>query len=918
MSKIHDVNSPENLLFTLCKHVLNKAKRNLPDEVLTGQYQYAARLIGSRFTSPISTDPFHLAEKIKRSLAKQGREADAVLFSELHSKIQAQSMLQHQGSMLYLLQTLAKNTKSKEQPTYFGGALDSLSVTQYSNKQHSNNKTSSSRSSSGIGSSYGESFSFSSLQTKNEASDFGIQLRSRNTASNDKDTASIAAMVSHSLVLNKNPRGSNSSEPIYEEDQDIIPFKSEETNTMLSKCFATGPEGAVFEITEKLLIRDVLFVFQGIEGRLIKYDAGMDAYRIGSDVGVPLSVRDLISKLAELGWLFRRVRKFLDARSGDKALGLVGQSFCAAVQKELTEYYRLVAVLEAQENQEDDGIVHEGGGLTLRRLMIWTYDPLQRMKALATLVDVCKGKKGGSLLSAIFSHTQTGDPFICKLVKHILHVVSHPIRSILERWIFDGELQDNFNEFFIASDPAVRNERLWHEKYSLRKQMLPSFIHNDLATKILNIGKSINFIRVVCDDRSPIFGHSAIKNNNEKSVKEEKLAVEELNSSALKIFIDLVYENTSKHLLDVLFRKYKFLDHLKAMRRYLLLGQGDFIRHLMDLLEPDLVRPANSLYMHNLTGLLEAAIRATNAQFDDADILKRLDCRLLEISPGDCGWDVFSLDYHVDGPISTIFTQDTILNYLRIFNFLWRAKRMEYCLTGIWKNQMSSSRLLIKLPEVAPLLHISHCLEAEMVHFIHQMQYFISYEVLECCWEELLVMIEQAKDLDDVISAHETFLNKVMTRALMDNESRAMLTQLRAIFDLIIQFQTTQENMYAAAICELEARQALEKKADQKTSEGDWGLTEEDSMADIKRTADFMKTFLPSTRAQLRVLHQSYQDMLQQFLVMLNSHSDVSLRFLCFRLDFNEHYKKLEPKLRSPMKYSRYKRTPSSAADTKM
>lgn len=46
---------------------------------------------------------------------------------------------------------------------------------------------------------------------------------------------------------------------------------------------------------------------------------------------------------------------------------------------------------------------------------------------------------------------------------------------------------------------------------------------------------------------------------------------------------------------------------------------------------PDLVRPANSLYMHNLTGLLEAAIRATNAQFEHPDILKRLDCRLLEV-----------------------------------------------------------------------------------------------------------------------------------------------------------------------------------------------------------------------------------------------------------------------------------------------
>ena len=26
----------------------------------------------------------------------------------------------------------------------------------------------------------------------------------------------------------------------------------------------------------------------------------------------------------------------------------------------------------------------------------------------------------------------------------------------------------------------------------------------------------------------------------------------------------------------------------------------------------------------------------------------------LQVSPGDTGWDVFSLDYHVDGPISTV------------------------------------------------------------------------------------------------------------------------------------------------------------------------------------------------------------------------------------------------------------------------
>lgn len=69
-----------------------------------------------------------------------------------------------------------------------------------------------------------------------------------------------------------------------------------------------------------------------------------------------------------------------------------------------------------------------------------------------------------------------------------------------------------------------------------------------------------------------------------------------------------------------------------------------------------MAKKADTLFLHNLSGILETAVRATNAQYDDVDILKRLDVRLLEVSPGDIGWDVFSLDYRVDGPIKTVST----------------------------------------------------------------------------------------------------------------------------------------------------------------------------------------------------------------------------------------------------------------------
>lgn len=49
--------------------------------------------------------------------------------------------------------------------------------------------------------------------------------------------------------------------------------------------------------------------------------------------------------------------------------------------------------------------------------------------------------------------------------------------------------------------------------------------------------------------------------------------------------IDMAYSETSSSLIDILMKKYKLMDHFNALRRYLLLGQGDFIRHLMDLTE---------------------------------------------------------------------------------------------------------------------------------------------------------------------------------------------------------------------------------------------------------------------------------------------------------------------------------------------
>nr|XP_051697641.1 gamma-tubulin complex component 3 isoform X1 [Oryctolagus cuniculus] len=890
-----DQKSPNVLLQNLCCRILGRSEADVAQ-----QFQFAVRVIGSNFAPTVERDEFLVAEKIKKELIRQRREADAALFSELHRKLHSQGVLKNKWSILYLLLNLSEDPRKQtgkvsSYAALFAQALprDAHSTPYYYARpqtlplSYQDRSAQSAQSAGSMGSSGVSSLSMLTLNgpgptphsllpgQPHQAPGVGDGLRQQ-----------LGSRLAWTLSANQPSSQASTSKG--------IPNSASRNTTRPRR---DGDTGGTSEVTEAALVRDILYVFQGIDGKNIKMSNTENCYKVEAKANLSKSLRDTAVRLAELGWLHNKIRKYTDHRSLDRSFGLVGQSFCAALHQELKEYYRLLSVLHSQLQLEDDQGVNLGfeSSLTLRRLLVWTYDPKIRLKTLAALVDHCQGRKGGALASAVHAYTKTGDPYMRSLVRHILSLVSHPVLNFLYRWIYDGELEDTYHEFFVASDPTVKTDRLWHDKYTLRTSMIPSFITMDQSRKVLLIGKSINFLHQVCHDQTPTTKMIAVTKSAESPQDAADLFTDLENAFQGKI--DAAYFETSKYLLDVLNKKYSLLDHMQAMRRYLLLGQGDFIRHLMDLLKPELVRPATTLYQHNLTGILETAVRATNAQFDSPEILRRLDVRLLEVSPGDTGWDVFSLDYHVDGPIATVFTRECMSHYLRVFNFLWRAKRMEYILTDIRKGHMCNAKLLRALPEFSGVLHQCHILASEMVHFIHQMQYYITFEVLECSWDELWNKVQRAQDLDHIIAAHEVFLDTIISRCLLDADSRVLLNQLRAVFDQIIELQNAQDAIYRAALEELQRRLQFEEKKQQREAEGQWGVTAAEEDEENKRIREFQES-IPKMCSQLRILTHFYQGIVQQFLVSLTTSSDESLRFLSFRLDFNEHYKAREPRLR--------------------
>jgi gamma-tubulin complex component 3 len=66
--------------------------------------------------------------------------------------------------------------------------------------------------------------------------------------------------------------------------------------------------------------------------------------------------------------------------------------------------------------------------------------------------------------------------------------------------MIEGEINDPFREFFVEMDPMVSDDKLWTEKYKLNYIMIPAFLTNELAKKILLTGKAVNFIRRCCDE----------------------------------------------------------------------------------------------------------------------------------------------------------------------------------------------------------------------------------------------------------------------------------------------------------------------------------------------------------------------------------------------------------------------------------
>lgn len=69
--------------------------------------------------------------------------------------------------------------------------------------------------------------------------------------------------------------------------------------------------------------------------------------------------------------------------------------------------------------------------------------------------------------------------------------------------------------------------------------------------------------------------------------------------------------------------------------------------------------------------------------------------------------------------------------------------------------------------------HSARIIQAEMVHFLRQLQAFYQLEVIECSWQALMDFTDKRQgDLDSLILAHRAYLDRVVKKVLLLGHKR--------------------------------------------------------------------------------------------------------------------------------------------------
>uniref|UniRef100_A0A8C1KAN8 Gamma-tubulin complex component n=1 Tax=Cyprinus carpio TaxID=7962 RepID=A0A8C1KAN8_CYPCA len=549
------------------------------------------------------------------------------------------------------------------------------------------------------------------------------------------------------------------------------------------------------------MIHELLLALSGYPGTIFTWNK-RNGLQVSQDLPfLHPSETSVLNRLCKMGTDYVRFTEFIEQHTGHvhqqehyssqpSQTGLHGiylRAFCTGLNSMLQPYRQALLDLEK-----------EVLGLE------FTFEFQLLFPSVMVVVETIKSQKihGCQILETVYKHSCGGLPPVRMALEKILAVCHGVMYKQLAAWMLHGLLLDQSEEFFVKQGPSaggataaqeeeeedlgigglsgkqlreLQDLRLIEEEnmlapslqqFSLRVEMLPSYIPVRVAEKILFVGESVQMFEN--HNQSPSRAGSILKHQEDMFAAElHRLKQQPLFSLVdFENLVDGIRSTVAEHLWTLMVEESDLLGQLKIIKDFYLLGRGELYQVFIDLAQHMLKTPPSAVTEHDVNVAFQQA--AHKVLLDDDNLLPLLhltDRIIMLTSPREApptGWAALGLAYKVQWPLHILFTPAVLEKYNVVFRYLLSVRRVQSELQHCWALQMQRKHLKSNQTDA-----VKWRLRNHMAFLVDNLQYYLQVDVLESQFSQLLQQINATRDFESIRLAHDHFLSNLLAQSFI-------------------------------------------------------------------------------------------------------------------------------------------------------
>eukprot|EP00878_Enallax_costatus_P030452 GHUV01033156.1.p1 GENE.GHUV01033156.1~~GHUV01033156.1.p1 ORF type:complete len:360 (+),score=144.69 GHUV01033156.1:480-1559(+) len=256
------------------------------------------------------------------------------------------------------------------------------------------------------------------------------------------------------------------------------------------------------------------------------------------------------------------------------------------------------------------------------------------------------------------------------------------------------------------------------------------------------------------------------------------------------------------------------MQHLSAIKDYLLLARGDFYQSFLadaarllasipkeasvnnDLAVPWLSAASKSTAQDDPHFKLFKLVLKPKAKQQQQQRPRASDAaapggsgggsgpRALSVPSFDRNWDELAIEAQLPWPLGVLLTPKHMEKYNKMFQLLLRLKRVQLALEQSWQELVRScgrKGSTIEHHLVMPLLALRH----HMGLLIGNLQVYLQVDVVESNFAQLQAKVAQAQDFSEAEYAHERFLHALVSQSFLGHHT--LTNHLGEVFSQVME-----------------------------------------------------------------------------------------------------------------------------------